>query len=88
MDKEARKSAILKNLTRDHRILFKIVERESQILSGDLWQEYLTRCERLRTKPRSARTFSDHVNQLVKAGLVSCERARVKGKVRLFKARS
>jgi orc1/cdc6 family replication initiation protein len=83
--KEAEKSAILNSLTQDHRILFKIVERKCQILSGDLWQEYQQCCERLKKKPLAARTFYDYANRLVQAGLVKCERARVKGKVMLFK---
>jgi len=82
---EARVTGILKNLTQDHQTIYKIVKQERQILSGDLWQKYLQRCERIKRKPLAPRTFSDYANRLVKAGLVKCERARVKGKVRLFK---
>ena len=35
--------------------------------------------------PVASRTFSDYSNMLVHAGLIACERARMKGKVRLFK---
>ncbi len=83
--KEARKTGILNNLTQDHRILYKIVKQQRQVLSGDLWQKYLQHCARLRRKPLASRTFSDYANRLVQARLITSERARVKGKVRLFK---
>lgn len=83
--KGAKKAYVLKNLTEDHRILYGIVKQKGQILSGDLWQEYLRHCERLRRKPLASRTFSEYANRLVQAGLITSERARIKGKVRLFK---
>ena len=83
--RKTRRTCILNNLTQDHRILYKIVQQKRKILSGDLWEEYLQRCARLRRKPLASRTFSDYANRLVQAGLITSERARVKGKVRLFK---
>ena len=84
--RETRRESILRNLTEDHRVLYEIVRRRGRVLSGDLWENYLQRCAELKRKPLSSRTFSDHANRLVQAGLVTCERARVKGKVRLFRA--
>lgn len=83
--KETRKTHILDSLTQDHRMLYEIVEQKGQALSVDLWQEYLQRCSQLRRKPLAPRTFSDYANRLVHAGLITSQRARVKGKVRLFK---
>jgi Cdc6-like AAA superfamily ATPase len=83
--KDARRVSILNNLTQDHRMFYEIVKQKGKILSGDLWQEYLQRCERIRRKPLAWRTFSDYCNRLVQTGLVISERARVRGKVRLFK---
>lgn len=83
--KQAKLDYLLATLTEDHRILYHIVKRQGQILSGDLWQEYLQYCEQVKRKPLAARTFSDYVNSLAQAGLITSERARVKGKVRLFK---
>ncbi len=84
--RETRRESILRNLTEDHRILYEIVKRKGSILSGDLWEGYLQRCSQIRRKPLAPRTFSEHTNRIVQAGLVTCERARVRGKVRLFKA--
>ncbi|MGA2916614.1 MAG: AAA family ATPase [Sedimentisphaerales bacterium] len=83
--KEAKQGYLLATLTEDHRILCQIVKQKGQILSGDLWQEYLQHCEKVKRKPLAPRTFSDYVNGLAQAGLIISERARVKGKVRLFK---
>jgi orc1/cdc6 family replication initiation protein len=82
---EMKKACLLDNLTQDHRILYQIVKQKGRILSGDLWQKYLEHCTRIKRKPLASRTFSDHANRLVQAGLVTAERARVKGKVRLFR---
>ncbi len=83
--KENRKAHVLNSLTTDHRMLYEIVKEKGKILSGDLWEEYLQRCSRLRRKPLASRTFSDYANRLIQASLITSERARVRGKVRLFK---
>jgi cell division control protein 6 len=83
--REATQDYILKSLTEDHRILYQIVKRQGQILSGDLWQQYFQHCAQLKRKPLAPRTFSDYANRLAQVGLITSERARVKGKVRLFK---
>lgn len=81
----AKREQILNTLTLDHRILYEIVEQRRQILLTDLWNEYLRRCGRLERKPLASRTFSNYTNRLVEVGLLASERARVKGKVRLFR---
>jgi cell division control protein 6 len=82
--KEAKQEYLLATLTEDHKMLYHIVKQKGQILSGDLWQEYLQHCEQVKRKPLASRTFSDYVNRLVQTGLITSERARMKGKVRLF----
>ena len=82
---ETRKAHILNSLTQDHRMLYEIVRQKGKILSGDFWEEYLQRCSQLRRKPLASRTFSDYANRLVQADLMTSERARVRGKVRLFR---
>jgi Cdc6-like AAA superfamily ATPase len=84
--KEAKLDYLLATLTEDHRILYYIVKQKGQILSRDLWQGYLRYCEQDKRRPLAARTFSDYVNRLAQIGLITSERARVKGKVRLFKS--
>ena len=83
--RKARKTHVLNSLTQDHRMFYEIVKQKGKILSGNLWEEYLQRCSQLRRRPLSPRTFSEYANRLVQAGLIASERARVRGKVRLFK---
>jgi Cdc6-like AAA superfamily ATPase len=84
-DNEARIASALNRLTKDHQILFGIVKRKRRILSRDLWKTYLQRCERIKRKPLAARTFVEYCNRLAHMGLISSERARVRGKVKMFK---
>jgi Cdc6-like AAA superfamily ATPase len=82
---EARSAYVLGSLAEDHRALYEIVRQRGEVLSNDLWQEYLRQCNESGRKPLAARTFSNYANALVQKGLLACEQARVKGKVRLFK---
>lgn len=83
--KESRNAHVLNSLTKDHRMLYEIVKEKDKVLSGDLWEEYQHLCSQRRRRPLAPRTFSDYANRLVQAGLITSERARVRGKVRLFK---
>ena len=83
--KAAKQANILTALTEDHRMLYNIVKQKREVLSGNLWQEYLRHCEQIERKPLALRTFSDYVDRLSRTGLITSERARVKGKVRLLK---
>ena len=83
--KETRKAQALDSLTKDHRMLYEIVKEKDGIVSGDLWKRYKRRCSQIRRRPLASRTFSDYASRLVQAGLITSERARVRGKVRLFR---
>ena len=48
--RQAKQDHILQILTEDHRILYQIVKQQGQILSGDLWQEYLQHCDTTKKK--------------------------------------
>ena len=77
---------MLANLTEDHRMLCQIARQQKEVLCTALWETYLDRCSQANRKPIAPRTFSAYVNQLVRLGLLTCERARVKGNVRLLRA--
>jgi len=76
---------VLARLTEDHKMLHQIVAEQKEMLSTALWDVYLERCSRSDRKPVADRTFSAYVAQLVRLGLVSCERARTKGNVRMLR---
>jgi len=81
----AKRASVLNTLTEDHRILYSIVKKKGQVLSGDLREGYLRRCKQLGRKPVASRTFSNYSNKLAQAGAVHLEQARVKGNARVFK---
>ena len=76
---------VLARLTEDHRMLYRIVLTRKAVLSTDLWQAYLQDCSGFNRKPIAVRTFSSYITQLTRLCLLTCERARVKGNVRLLK---
>ena len=80
-----RKSYILRDLTEDHRIIYRIISEKKQVLSGQLFAEYRRRCQAMQRRPLAIRTFSNYLNALVNSRLITTERARVPGKVRLLK---
>jgi len=84
--KDVKKNWLLRNLTADHRLLYRMILRRREILSGELWEFYQDHCAATGKDPIALRTFSDYVNDLGRARLIEITRARVRGKVRLLKA--
>lgn len=84
--RKLKRKYLLRKLTRDHRILYGLVRERREVLSGDLWSLYLGKCEQLDTTPIAPRTYSMYMNRLRDIGLVSSERAKVRGKVRVFRS--
>jgi len=82
--KDLKKSYLLRRLTDHHRLLYELVQKNSGILSGDLWRLYLKTCEDRQIKPIAVRTYSDYCNKLAELGLVQAKRAAIQGKVREF----
>jgi len=80
-----KKEQTLAGLTEDHRMLYQGVRDARETLCTALWETYLQRCSQANRNPIAGRTFSAYVNQLVRLGLLTCERARVKGNVRLLR---
>ena len=80
-----RTAGVLARLTDDHRSIFQLASSRDAVLSTDLWEAYLQECSRRGRRPIASRTFSDYINQLTRLGLLTCERARVKGNVRLLR---
>jgi len=79
------RECVLAGLTLDHRLLYQVIKEKGAVTSGELYRLYRLVCTRLARKAIAARTFSDYANRLALSGLVTSERARVRGKVRLFR---
>lgn len=77
----------LSKLTKHHRILYSIIMEKGKILSGDLWNAYIEKCGEQKIQPIANRTFSEYINKLADIDAISTERALVKGKVRVIKAK-
>ncbi|MCP4708397.1 MAG: AAA family ATPase [Planctomycetes bacterium] len=76
---------VLARLSEDHRILYQIIQRAKDLLAPQLFSEYRQHCRRHQRQPVAERTFSSYVKQMERWGLLSCDRARVRGNVRLLK---
>jgi len=83
--KDLKKTYLLNKLTEHHRLLYEIIKKQKEVLSGKLWSLYLNECQRKKIKPMAVRTYSIYTNKLIELGLIRAERALVRGKVRLLK---
>lgn len=84
--RNGRKTSKLRKLTDHHRLLYRLICKNPNILSGDLWRLYLKTCRTKGLKAIAIRTYSDYCNKLLESGLVQMKRAPIKGKVREFNA--
>jgi len=80
-----KKTYLLNKLTADHRILYEIIKARKEILSNQLWEAYLSEAQTRGIKSIALRTYSEYVNKLRDLGLIQAERAKVRGKVRVFR---
>jgi len=83
--KVLQKEYALKKLTEHHRIIYRIIEDKSGILSGNLWSCYLETCRTTSLTPIARRTFSSYLQSLESLNLIMSEKASLKGKVRIFR---
>jgi Cdc6-like AAA superfamily ATPase len=83
--KVIKKTYLLNKLTTDHRILFEIIKSKKEVLSNQLWGDYISEARRKGVKAIALRTYSEYVNKLRDLGLIKADRARVRGKVRVFR---
>jgi Cdc6-like AAA superfamily ATPase len=80
-----KKTYLLNKLTTDHRILYDVIKSRKEILSNELWEAYLSGAKKKGIQPIALRTYSEYVNKLRDLGLIKADRARVRGKVRVFR---
>jgi len=79
-----KKTYMLDKLTPDHRVLYEIVKLKKQVLSNELWRAYITSSKKMKIQPIAPRTYCEYVNRLRELGLINAERARIRGRVRMF----
>jgi len=71
--KNLKKSYMLYKMGQHYRILYRLIKDNPDILSADLWETYLRKCEKMRMKPVAKRTYFAHVDKLMKIELVRSE---------------
>ncbi len=86
--KDLKRVYALKSLTEHHQILYHLIREWRGIISKELWNRYLERCKEEKHVPVAKRTFDHYLSQLVRLRLIESKRARVRGKVHLFKVLS
>jgi len=80
-----KRTYLLNKLTADHKILFEIIKSRKEILSSKLWEIYLSVAKKKGIQPIALRTYSEYINKLRDLVLIKAERARVRGRVRVFR---
>lgn len=78
-------SYLFDNLTYHHKLIFKILKKDKEIISGDLWNLYMYECKKQNIEPIAKRTFSLYVKRLLDLKIIEARRAKTKGNVRLYK---
>ena len=80
-----KRTYLLNKLSTDHKILYEIIKSKKEVLSNELWEDYLSEAGKKGTQPIALRTYSEYVNKLRDLGLIKADRARVRGKVRVLR---
>ncbi|MGB2869012.1 MAG: hypothetical protein WBD36_11215, partial [Bacteroidota bacterium] len=76
----------LAELTQHHRIIYNVIKEKPDIVSGDLWNEYVDVCKKTGQPALASRTFRAYVERLENMQLIVSEKLNVMGKVRKFRA--
>ena len=82
--KEIKRKYNLEKLGLHHKLIVEIVKKNLGITSSDFYATYKQQAEERGLNPKSERTFSNYVNELIKLGFLGIERAKVRGNVRAF----
>jgi Cdc6-like AAA superfamily ATPase len=84
--REIKKKYYLERLTPHHKLIVEIVKKNPGILSKDLYDNYVHQAKRSRITPKSMRTMSNYINELIELAYLKVEKARIRGNVRSFKS--
>lgn len=82
--REIKRKYTIEKLGEHYKLVYKIIEENPRITSGKLFEAYRKACRQRGLKPRSQRTISGYLNELIALKYVRSERASVRGNVRSF----
>jgi len=85
-ESDLKRKYLLAKLTDHHKLLYKFIQEQPGIMSGQLRKSYLMSCRQSRAQPVASRTFCLYLKTLSELGLIVYRRAvGVKGNVRTFR---
>jgi len=82
--KEIKKKYRLETLSPHHKLIIGIVKNNPGILSSHFYLTYRKESRKQGLRPKSSRTFSNYINELIELAFLKVEMAGVRGNVRRF----
>ena len=84
--KEIKKKYNLEALSPHHRLIVEVAKENPGILSTNFYEVYQKEARERGLNPKSNRTFSNYVSELIELVFLKVERANIRGNVRSFSA--
>ena len=81
---EIKRKYMLEKLGEHHKLVYEIIRENPGITSHDLFLKYGDECRKMGLTPKSERSLTSYINDLVSLQYVNFERAKVRGNVRKF----
>ena len=81
---EIEKKYMLEKLGAHHKLIYEIVKKNPGITSHELLLKYRNECRKMDLIPKSERSLTSYINDLISLHYVNVERAKVRGNVRKF----
>jgi len=82
--KDIKRKYMLEKLGEHHKLIVEIARKKRGILSGDFYRVYKHEARKRKLIPKSKRTFSNYVSELIELGFLNFKRAKTRGNVRSF----
>lgn len=83
--KEIKKKYYLERLTLHHKLIVEIAKSQPGITSRRFYQLYKQKARKRLFTPKSSRTFTNYVHDLIELGYLKVKRVKVRGNVRSFR---
>jgi len=83
--RKAEQISKIKRLTRDQRIIYKLINKCGQVYSAKLRRDYILQCHNISVKPVSRRTFSRYIEKLAEKNFITVETEAIGAAGRLIK---
>ena len=82
---EIKRKYMLEKLGEHHKLVYEIIRKNPGITLHDLFLKYGDECRKMDLMPKSERSLTSYIHDLISLHYVNFERAKVRGNVRKFK---